>query len=173
MSNNVLTKRIPDEYKLVDADPLFESSKTLILRCSKKNTDDRTTYIVKISKKEAEIDGTLDPTERDFDISLFLMKSISSEHIVSVLESTIVGGSSVVVKEDTVGALDLKEHISLNGPMSVEQFFSIAIRLCAIFTQIHKARVLHLDIKVQYIFISDNVACKHSIQQKYKHTESI
>lgn len=127
-------------YRLLEA--VYSGAKTLIYRGVR--LTDQQPVIVKLLRAEYPSFAELVRFRHQYTIA----KTLDFPGIVQPLALEIYRNKYALVMADE-GDVPL----TTLGPLSLEEFFSVAIQLAQILTQLHQKRVIHKDIKPQNILI--------------------
>jgi len=172
--------KMPQGYVLVHESNavLYRSANNVVIRClntqnnnqkvvMKIVTDFQAPHILYASSMSS---GSTTPTmlvraghspvalERDFEITTFLSKTIPSQYLLQALSKIYMDNpaSMALVKED-FDAIDLNQYVISQQPnkrLPTMKFLDLAIRIAEIIAMVHKAKVLHLDIKPHNILMN-------------------
>ncbi|MCF4967265.1 trifunctional serine/threonine-protein kinase/ATP-binding protein/sensor histidine kinase [Nostoc sp. CMAA1605] len=128
------------------AEQIYIGSKTIVYRAIR--SADETPVIIKLMRKENPNLNEIAQFHNQYTIT----KNLDIPGIIKPLNIENYGDHYAIVLED-MGGISLSEWRRQNG-ISLEEFFSIAIKIVTILEKIHKARIIHKDIKPANILIN-------------------
>lgn len=90
-----------------------------------------------------------------FEQEIRLMKKVDSPYVVKLFEAEVNEKYAYIVMEYVDGYI-LKDYISTRTHLTVDEAIDFAGQLALGFDEIHKAGVIHRDIKSQNVMVTDN-----------------
>lgn len=126
-------------------DPLYIGSRTLVYRAVRDR--DQTSVILKRLRDEAP---TVEEQVR-FRNQYTLLKDLDIPGVVHVVGLESCGIGEILVMED-FGGMALSEYLRQHR-LSIAQFLSIAVQLSSTLHELHRAHIIHKDIKPANILI--------------------
>ncbi|MCP4686724.1 MAG: serine/threonine-protein kinase PknK, partial [Desulfobacterales bacterium] len=129
-------------------DELYRGVRSLVFRGARKS--DNLPVVIKTHAAEFPTHAEIRRYEHEFEIG----RSIRDDHVIRYLDLTPCNNGKAII-EETLGRINLKQYFQTSG-LGLEQFLSIAIQLTRGLDAIHKAHVIHKDIKPSNIIIDSD-----------------
>lgn len=135
--------RAPSPYTITGT--LHEGGRTRLLRAIR--SADGRPVILKVSDPRSGRSRDIERLQHEYTIG----KTLSREAIVSPLALDTFEGMPALVMEDFGG--ESLDHL-IDGPMGVERFLGLAVRIVACVAELHHQDIVHRDIKPHNILVS-------------------
>lgn len=143
-----LTRVIPalEEYQCLEK--IYDSRKTLVYRGVRRV--DRQPVVIKISKNHQ-------PTETDvlrFRNQYSLIHNLKHPGLIQLYRLDVQPESCVLIMED-FGATSLQDYLdSRDEPLSITEFYAIALQIVEALIALHEHSIIHKDLKPQNVLIN-------------------
>ncbi|XYH93311.1 AAA family ATPase [Sorangium sp. So ce1128] len=129
-----------DDSRYIRLEILHEGADTLVFRARRKE-DDRP-VVLKVLRRDHASPHALGRLHREYEIA----GTIGSPAVVKPYAIEAFGDQPALILEDFGGrSLDRL----LEGPMPLERFFPLALRITAALAELHRHQIIHKDIKPQ------------------------
>lgn len=139
---------LKDKYNIIRK--IGQGGMALIYLAQDKVTND------KVAIKVVEPNTLNDLVKRKrFEQEIRLMKKVDSPYVVKLFEAEVTEKYAYIVMEYVDGYI-LKDYISTRTHLTVDEAVDFAGQLALGFDEIHKAGVIHRDIKSQNVMVTDN-----------------
>jgi predicted ATPase/GAF domain-containing protein len=140
-----MTEKTPilSGYRMIDK--LYDGTRTLIYRAQRES--DHQPFVVKFLKNEYPTSNELVQFRNQYTIA----KNLDFDGIVHPYSLENYRNGFVFVMED-VGGISLDDYTQAN-PLTLAEFFHIAIAIVKVLEKLYRNRVIHKDIKPQNILI--------------------
>ncbi|MEC4818188.1 MAG: serine/threonine-protein kinase PknK, partial [Scytonema sp. PMC 1069.18] len=125
---------------------IYAGARTLVYRCTRES--DRQPVVIKLLQREYPTWSELVQFRNQYTIS----KILDIDGVVKTYSLENYQNSYILVMED-FGGISLKDYIA-NSPLSLPEFFQIAVSIVTILDQLTNYRVIHKDIKPANILIN-------------------
>lgn len=125
---------------------IYTSSRTLV--CRGQRQSDQKSVIIKVMRSEYPSFTQLVQFRNQYTIS----KNLNFPGVVQPYSLEDYDNSFALIMEDFEG-ISLKDYTD-NHPLSLSEFFIIAIQITTILEELHKRRVIHKDIKPANLLIN-------------------
>ncbi len=125
---------------------IYDGSETFVYRAIQTST--RTPVVIKVPAREYPLPSVLARLKHEFK----LLSSLDVEGIIKVLALEKFGNGLALVIED-FGGTALKELLA-EGPMDLEEFLNMAVRITSILGKLHARDVIHKDINPKNVLVN-------------------
>jgi predicted ATPase/signal transduction histidine kinase/tRNA A-37 threonylcarbamoyl transferase component Bud32 len=130
-------------YAIVEL--LYEGSDTLLYRCVREG--DGRPVVVKVLRRDHASPRAIERLRHEYEIA----RALDTTAVVKAYALDLLDGQPALVLEDFGGvSLDRLQ----DGPMPLERFFPLAVRLVEALAGLHRYGVVHKDIKPQNVLLN-------------------
>ncbi|MGK4006246.1 AAA family ATPase [Sorangium sp. So ce1036] len=131
-------------FRYTVKEALYEGSDTLLYRAVRE--DDGLPVVLKVLRRDHASPRALERLHHEYEVA----RALDTTAVVKPYAIEVLGDQPALVLED-FGGVSLDRL--LDGPMPLERFFPLALRLTDALAELHRRHVIHKDIKPQNLLI--------------------